>query len=119
MSFKLFFPMFSDLRFALRQLTKNPGFSLVAVLTLALSIGSATTSFTALNTLLLRPLPFIQHQERMLYVNEAIPVKEVDSTDICYADFLIWRLRSQTLSALGSMTTAPSSPPGVRQKWIP
>lgn len=92
--------MLADLKFALRQLTKNPGFSLVAILTLALGIGSATTSFTALNTILLRPLPFIQHQERMLYFNEAIPGKNIDSTDVCYADFLVWRERTKTLGAL-------------------
>ncbi len=92
--------MLADLRFAFRQLAKTPGFTAVALLTLALGIGSATTAFTALDALLLRPLPLIQHQERMLWVNEAIPAKNVDRTDICYADFLDWRQRTQTLSAI-------------------
>ena len=90
----------ADFRFALRQLAKTPGFTLIAVLTLALGIGSATTAFSALNALLLRPLPLIQHQDRMLWVNEAVPAKGVDSTDICAADFLDWRQRTRTLSAL-------------------
>ena len=63
--------MISDLRYALRSLWKNPVFALSAVLTIALGIGSATVSFTALNALLLRPLPFIQHQERRIFYHRA------------------------------------------------
>jgi putative ABC transport system permease protein len=92
--------MLANLRFAFRQLTKNPAFTAIAVLTLALGIGSATVVFTALNALLLRPLPFIQHQDRMLYLNAALPAKGLDKTDIAFADFLIWRERTRTLSAL-------------------
>jgi putative ABC transport system permease protein len=92
--------MISDLRFAFRQLVKSPGFTTVAIFTLALGVGSATTAFTALNAVLLRPLPFIQHQERMFYVNEAVPSKGIDSTDVCYADFLEWRKRTRTLAAI-------------------
>jgi putative ABC transport system permease protein len=92
--------MLTDLKFAVRLLTKSPGFAFVAILTLTLGIGSATTAFTALNAILLRPLPFIRDQERMLYINEAVPSKGFDSTDICYADFLDWGKRAQTLSAM-------------------
>lgn len=97
--------MFSDLKFAARLLTKSPGFATIAILTLTLGIGSATTAFTALNAILLRPLPFIQHQEQMLYLNEAVPSKGLDSTDICYADFLDWQKRSQTLGSLWVLET--------------
>ncbi len=90
----------TNLRFAFRQLAKAPAFTFVAVLTLALGIGSAATVFTAMNAALLRPMPFIQHQERMLWLNEAIPAKGVDATSINLADFLAWRERSKTLAAL-------------------
>jgi putative ABC transport system permease protein len=56
------YSVFSDCRFALRQLGNSPGFALVAVLTLALGIGATTSIFTVINSLLLRPLPYPDSQ---------------------------------------------------------
>jgi predicted permease len=56
----------SDVRFAVRQLMKSPGFAATAVLALGMGIGAASAIFSVLDTVLLRPLPF-DHQERLVY----------------------------------------------------
>src|ERR1700721_16648 len=60
--------LLQDLRYALRQLRKSPGFAFTVVLTLALSVGVATAVFCVIDNVILRPLPYL-HPERIVSVD--------------------------------------------------
>jgi predicted permease len=85
-------------RYALRQLTKSPGFTTVAVVALALGIGANTAIFSVVQGVLLQPLPFPQ-QERLLFLGEWS--ERVPTMSVSYPNFLDWRARQQSFSAIG------------------
>ncbi|HKS37679.1 MAG TPA: ABC transporter permease [Verrucomicrobiae bacterium] len=80
--------MLSDLRFAVRQLLKNPGFTGVAVVTLALGIGASTAIFSLINGVILRPLPFSE-PERL--ISASTQVGDARPTQTSYRTYLDWR----------------------------
>src|SRR6266540_2365639 len=80
----------SDLRFAFRQLLKNPGFTSVAVLTLALGIGANTAMFSVVNAVLLRPLPF-KEPEKLITVWERNDKQGYNQNAVAPANFADWK----------------------------
>lgn len=110
----------NDLRFAFRQLLKNPGFTAVAVLTLALGIGANTTMFTAVNAILLRPLPYPQ-PDRLVEILEA--ARQESPSVVAYPDFLDWQQQTKVFAELAAYQLAafnltgadePERVPGLR-----
>ncbi len=77
----------NNIRFALRQLRKSPGFTFIAVLTLALGIGANTAIFSIIHAVLLRPLPYPE-ADRIMALFEANGVQE---SSIAFPDYLDWR----------------------------
>ena len=93
-----------DLRFAARMLLRNPGFSIVAVLTLALGIGANTAIFSVINAVLLRPLPFPRSERLvLLWATDAESGRTEDVTS--YPNFSDWRARSRSFERMAAFTT--------------
>ncbi len=89
-----------DLRYALRQLGKSPGFTGVALLTLALGIGANTAIFSVIHAVLLRALPF--HNPRQLVaVNTTEPGRQ-DDIGVSYPAFLDWRSQNHVFEGLSA-----------------
>src|SRR6266404_3393238 len=96
--------LIQDLRYGARMLVKKPGFTLVAIITLALGIGANTAIFSVVNAVLLRPLPFLQ-PERLAMVNTTNLARGITNFGTAMPDFRAWRDRNQTFEKMAAFST--------------
>jgi predicted permease len=93
--------MFHDLRYAVRALAGNPGFTVVAVLCLALGIGVNGTIFSVVDGILLQPFPF-PDAERLVVLNGTNPKQRINRSTVSFADLKDWREQTTAFSALAA-----------------
>lgn len=89
----------NDIRYAIRNLIKRPGFTLIAVLTLAIGIGANTAIFSAIHALLLKPLPFPE-LDRVVAIWDKMPSRGVVHNEVTMANYLDWRAQNQSFEQL-------------------
>src|SRR5882672_3185962 len=89
----------NDIRYAIRSLIKRPGFTVIAVVTLALGIGANTAIFSAINALLLKPLPFPQ-LDRVVAIWDKAPIRGIVHNEVALANYLDWRAQNQSFEQL-------------------
>jgi len=88
------------------MLMKTPGFTLIAVLALALGIGASTTTFTAVNAVLLRPFPLMKDQDRIVYLSEYFLKLPDQDAGVAFPDYLEWKKQLTTFEGVGACQTA-------------
>jgi hypothetical protein len=93
--------LIQDFRYGLRMLAKNPGFTTVAVLTLALGIGACTAMFSLVNAVLLRPLPF-HEPERLVWIQNDLQGDTLSHWTMRVDNFLDYRAQAKSFEALAA-----------------
>ena len=93
--------LIQDLRFALRMGLRNPLYSAFVILILSIGIGGNTAMFTIVNSVLVRPLPYLE-ANRLFVATETIPREQLTKDQVSYPLFLDWQSESRTLESLGA-----------------
>src|SRR6266542_279248 len=95
--------LWQDLRYGARMLLKKPGFTLIAVFTLALGIGANTAIFSVVNAVLLRPLPYPE-PERLMMINATDLARAATNMGINLPDFREWRAGNRSFEAMAAFS---------------
>lgn len=95
-----------DARYGVRALLKSPGFTLAALLTVALGIGANAAIFSAVNAILLEPLPYAQPERRVMIWSRW---QDFDKTWLSAAEVLDYRARSKTMAAVAAWASGPAN----------
>jgi len=104
--------LWQDVKYGLRMLAKSPGFTAVAVLTLALGIGANTAIFSVVNAVLLRQLPY-KDPERLVMVWESYRARGRATNVISLADFIDWRQRNTVFEQMAAFADWSANLTGV------
>ena len=91
--------LISDIRYGIRNLIKRPGITLIAVITLALGIGANSAIFSAINALLLNPLP-IPDQDRVMAIWDKDPNHGYEHNEVAVANYFDWRAQNHSFEKL-------------------
>src|SRR6266545_3920175 len=89
--------LWQDFRFGARMLAKKPGFTLIAVVTLALGVGANTAIFSVVNALLLRPLPYTEAERLVLLAEKT---RDGERHGVPYPNFADWRTRAKSFAGM-------------------
>jgi hypothetical protein len=102
-----------DIKYAFRTLSRTPGFTIIAVAVMALCIGAATSLFTVVRSVLLRPLPF-RDPARLVMVYEHFRGGELSYHPVAPADFYDWRSKTHGFEDVAIMRPTGYNLTGVR-----
>ena len=97
-----------DLRYGARMLRKKPGFTLIAMMTLALGIGVNSAIFSVVNSVLLRPLPF-DGAERLVRVYVTVPSRGITNNPASWLNFADWRAQNSVFEAIAGYSGASAT----------
>jgi predicted permease len=95
--------LFKDVRHGIRSLLKHPGFTTIAVVTLALGIGANTAIFSVINAVLLRPLPY-HEPDRLVTIWEEMPQRGMYEIPVSFANLRDWVDQTKTLDQISAYT---------------
>ncbi|MGH9755944.1 MAG: hypothetical protein ACREA2_24450, partial [Blastocatellia bacterium] len=105
--------LWQDLRYGARMLLKQPGFTLIAVVTLALGIGANTAIFSVVNTVLLRPLPF-RDPHQLVVAFKWDRQKRFLENSTSAADFVEWRDQNQVFDKIAAFVNSALALTGAK-----